>query len=134
VALVTTKTGSLENVTVTVPLAVAVPTLVRVPVELNAYTVSPTTMLGSVMVRVIGDVDAGDVPADCQVTATDVTYDCPEGISASSAVVVVMGYTLTTVPVGRAPVGTTTVLTAEPDVTTVVSGAPAVTLPETGVP
>jgi hypothetical protein len=35
VGLVTTKTGSLENVTVIDPLAVAVPTLVRVPAELS---------------------------------------------------------------------------------------------------
>ena len=47
---------------------------------------------------------------------------------------VVMGYTLTAVAIGRAPVGTTTESMAEPDVTVVVSGAPAVTLPDTGVP
>lgn len=71
--LATTNTGSLENVTEIDPLAVAVPTLVRVPVELNWYTVSPIRMLASVMVSVIGDVEFGDVAPDSQVTATDVT-------------------------------------------------------------
>jgi len=73
VLLVTTNTGSLENVTVIVPATVAVPTLVRVPVELNWYSVSPTTMLGSVIVSVIGAVAAGAAPADSHDTATDVT-------------------------------------------------------------
>jgi hypothetical protein len=72
-ALVTTNTGSLENVTVIVPATVAVPTLVSVPAGLNSYTVSPTAMLGSVMVSVTGAVAAGDVPLDAHVTATDVT-------------------------------------------------------------
>jgi hypothetical protein len=45
-----------------------------------------------------------------------------------------MGYTLTTVPVGRAPVGTTTESVAEPEVSVAVSAAPDVTLPDTGVP
>ena len=71
VALVMTNTGSLENVTVTDPLVVAVPTLVRAPAEFNSYTVSPTAMLGSVMVSVTGEVAAGDVPLNSHVTATD---------------------------------------------------------------
>jgi hypothetical protein len=73
VALVTTNTGSLENVTVIDPATVAVPTLVRVPVALSWYRVSPTTMLGSVMVRVTGVDDAGDVVPDTHETATEVT-------------------------------------------------------------
>jgi hypothetical protein len=72
-ALVTTNTGSLENVTVIDPAAVAVPMLVRAPAELNSYTVSPTAMLGSVIVRVTGAVAAGDVPLDAHDTATDAT-------------------------------------------------------------
>jgi hypothetical protein len=51
----------------------AVPTLMRTPVELNSYTVSPTAMLGSVKVSVTGAVAAGDVDPDAQETATDVT-------------------------------------------------------------
>jgi hypothetical protein len=70
---VTTNTGSLKNVTVTDPLVVAVPTLVREPVELSWYTVSPTAMLESVKVSVTGVVAAGDVPPDTQDTPTDVT-------------------------------------------------------------
>jgi len=73
VELVTTNTGSLENVTVIDPAAVAVPTLVRVPVALSWYTVSPTAILGSVMVRVTGADAAGDVVPDTHETATDVT-------------------------------------------------------------
>jgi hypothetical protein len=52
---------------------VAVPTLVREPVELSWYTVSPTVMLESVKVSVTGVVAAGDVPPDTQDTPTDVT-------------------------------------------------------------
>jgi hypothetical protein len=73
VGLVTTNTGSLENVTVMDPATVAVPTLVRVPVALNWYTVSPTAMLASVMVRVTGLDAVGDVVPEAHDTATDVT-------------------------------------------------------------
>jgi len=73
VALVMTNTESLENVTVTDPLVVAVPTLVRDPVEFNSYMVSPIAMLESVKASVTGAVAAGDVPLDSHDTATDVT-------------------------------------------------------------
>ena len=55
-------------------------------------------------------------------------------MSATSAVVVVMGYTLTMVPAGRAPLGTETASLDVPDVAVTVSGVPDTTLPETGVP
>lgn len=73
VAPVMTNTGSLENVTVSDPLAMAVPMLVSDPAEFNSYTVSPTVMRGSVKVSVIGAVAVGDVVPDSQETATDVT-------------------------------------------------------------
>jgi hypothetical protein len=48
--------------------------------------------------------------------------------------VVVIGNTLTTVPVGKAPVGTATESVVDPEVSVVVSGAFGVTFPDTGVP
>ena len=45
-----------------------------------------------------------------------------------------MGYTLTTVAVGNAPLGTVTASLAAPDVAVTVRGVPEVTLPDTGVP
>jgi hypothetical protein len=49
-------------------------------------------------------------------------------------VVVVTGYTLTIVAVGKAPLGTETVLVEEPDVAVTVRGVADATVPETGVP
>jgi hypothetical protein len=45
-----------------------------------------------------------------------------------------MGYTLTTVAAGKAPVGTATASLVVPDVSVTVVGALAVTPPDTGVP
>lgn len=45
-----------------------------------------------------------------------------------------IGYTLTTVTAGKAPLGTVTASFEEPDVNVTVRGAPDVTLPETGAP
>src|SRR6202453_5042747 len=45
-----------------------------------------------------------------------------------------MGYTLTTVAVGNAPLGSVTASLEAPDVAVTVSGVPEVTLPDTGVP
>jgi hypothetical protein len=70
---VSRKTGSLVKVKVTVPFAEAVPTSVS-PKGVSTYTVSPATMLGSVIVIVMGDVAFGDVPpVVCHDTANAAT-------------------------------------------------------------
>jgi hypothetical protein len=70
---VNTKIGSLEKVKVIVPFDVAVPTSVS-PDEVSMYTVSRATILGSVIVIVIGVLAVGDVsPAVSQDTAKEST-------------------------------------------------------------
>jgi hypothetical protein len=48
--------------------------------------------------------------------------------------VVVIGYTLTTVPAGNAPVGTDTASVEDPEVSVTLSGALDDTFPDTGTP
>jgi hypothetical protein len=129
---VSTKTGSLEKEKVIVPFEAAVPTSVR-PEEVRMYTASPATMLGSVMVIVIGVVASGDVPfVVCHDTANAATYDWPDGTSDASDVVT--GYTLSVVPAGSAPVGTLSDVEALPLDAVSVEAADAETVVDSGVP
>jgi hypothetical protein len=129
---VSTKTGSLEKEKVIEPFEAAVPTSVR-PEEVRMYTSSPATMLGSVMVIVIGVVATGDAPfVVCHDTAKAATYDWPGGTSDDSEVVT--GYTLSVVPAGSAPVGTLSDVEALPLDAMSVDAADDETVVDSGVP